>query len=92
MTPHFGRALQAAGKQREPSQDQLAIAASLHRTHISLPESGLRVSRAWTRWPSSAGLLASRHDVTARNAITHREHSHGCFKTRAERTAGDIRW
>lgn len=38
----FGNALQAARKQRQLSQDQLAKATGLHRTHISLLERGRR--------------------------------------------------
>ncbi|MGD1055867.1 MAG: helix-turn-helix transcriptional regulator [Solirubrobacteraceae bacterium] len=42
MSDGFGKSLQAARKQRDLSQDQLAMAAGLHRTHISLLERGRR--------------------------------------------------
>jgi transcriptional regulator with XRE-family HTH domain len=42
VTPDFGKALRAARRERELSQDQLALNAGLHRTHVSLLERGLR--------------------------------------------------
>jgi transcriptional regulator with XRE-family HTH domain len=42
VTPDFGKALQAARRERELSQEQLALDAGLHYTHVSLLERGLR--------------------------------------------------
>jgi transcriptional regulator with XRE-family HTH domain len=42
VTPDFGKALRAARRERDLSQDQLALDAGLHRTHVSLIERGLR--------------------------------------------------
>jgi transcriptional regulator with XRE-family HTH domain len=42
MTPTFGEAVRMTRRRRQLSQDALANAAGLHRTHISLIERGLR--------------------------------------------------
>ena len=42
MTPTFGEAVRAMRRRRGLSQEELADAAGLHRTHISLIERGLR--------------------------------------------------
>lgn len=36
-------------------------------------------------------LFAELHNITAADAVAHRQHRHSRFKTRAEHTAGDIR-
>ena len=48
MASGFGRALRTARIRRGLSQEQLADAAGLHRTHISLLERGLREPRLGT--------------------------------------------
>ncbi|MGD1057993.1 MAG: helix-turn-helix transcriptional regulator [Solirubrobacteraceae bacterium] len=83
MNRGFGKSLQAARKQRDFSQDQLAIAAGLHRTHISLLERGRRepsldtlvkLCRALGVSPSEAitwhvpGPRAERHSVGVRDS------------------------
>ena len=41
----FGKLVRQAREQRDMSQEELADAAELHRTHISLIERGLRTVR-----------------------------------------------
>ena len=59
MTPTFGEAVRTMRRRRELSQEQLADAAGLHRTHISLIERGLREPSLETLVKLCRGLRVS---------------------------------
>lgn len=80
MIAAFGEALRSTRKRRNLSQEQLATAMGLHRTHISLLERGLRepsldmlleLCRALEVSPAEAilwhlpGPRARQHEATA---------------------------
>lgn len=63
MTPTFGEAVRATRRRREQSQEELADAAGLHRTHISLIERGLREPSLETLVKLCRGLSVSPREA-----------------------------
>ena len=61
----FGRNLKRIREERDVSQDELAVRASLHRTEISQLERGQRMARMDTLLKISASLNVSPSDLLA---------------------------